>query len=550
MCNFCLYTFGCLDKDTNKGVITTKSRESNLLPYVKDRMNIYKMESISCYEKPQSIAIGTIDEDFAVFYIMLIKLAKSYCFDSDTQIEYIDEMINKLLFDKFGVESIGVKVSENLNAIIKQLIDSKYPVVVPINLYRLFYSGFYLIDDWSHVLVVKGYDDKRRIYHILDSIQCNIEDELQRYQDFAIKYEDLELCLKSFKGDLPWNSVFYYKKERDVDKTQILIWMLKVWADAIEKRQYMQPVLHKYIFREVEERKAQGESTAVSELITSNKVSIWSYMNITKYKEVLINELIGILERYEETEAMRMKLESIGKRLSKVWGNYTARSLIRICKLDYELQTSGVNQKINKSEDELAELLQDIIHLIEASGKVDDSITEEVLCQFENNQDRLITRNKEGILFYFHNNKVYNSWVLDYCPKVILSNSANIHYITVKFKVLEESKTDGFTAGIFIRDSYGKIICWSLDQNNRLICDLLGKKRIMEVKNKKTLDKEIELIFQLQERKLFFGERLEGQDCMYGNVVLDTDVLQAGLMCKTWDNCKRLKVIFYNWDVR
>lgn len=529
-----------------------ENNSANILTFVKDKMNSYKVEQVDCFEKPQSIAIGTINKDFAAYFIMLIKLAKSYYFDTYAAKPDFYDMIEEKMSEYLGIETVKVKVNGNLNTKIREIIDGNYPVVVPINLRKLYYSEHYLVNDCPHLVVVKGYDEEKQLYHILDGIQCKFEDELQRYNDFVIRYEDLEECFEAYSTFCEQDVICYYKKNKDLDETELLKWILLQWTEKIQKREFVQKYFLEFIFSIVKEKIDNGENVKMEDLIADNQVvmlSSRSFVNAGKFKSVACKELNTILERYENGDVLARKLDDILERLMNIWLFYTNRTVLNIYKMNFSILEKEPDEKILKIEDELHDVLLEVINFIDSYNTnytKANNISDKFIC--ENNADGVIYEKNNNIIFKFDNDKCYNSWIFDDCPKILLSTSNNVVRVSTKMKIIHEENKLGFHAGLFFRTVEGNLFCWALENYNNFIFDFVGKCTIKLVQNTKKFHDDLELFLEFSDNKVQFGEVIEGQDRIYGSYDINS-ILQVGVMCKTWEECKALEVEFSHYYV-
>lgn len=65
------------------------------------------------------------------------------------------------------------------------------------NLRELYYSKYYQKDDWGHVFLITGYDEKRDLLNIFDSSQKYTEEHLAKYGAYVMPNEILQKMYNS-----------------------------------------------------------------------------------------------------------------------------------------------------------------------------------------------------------------------------------------------------------------------------------------------------------------------------------------------------------------
>lgn len=168
----------------------------------------------------------------------------------------------------------------------------------------------------------------------------------------------------------------------------------------------------------------------------------------------------------------------------------------------------------------------------------------------ENNEDNLIHMDGDKIIFEFNNNKIYNTWTEDYCPKVYLGDkkyNLNKKYIIYATICIEPGYLETkFEAGIFMRFDKSDMYFGGIDVNNKLVFDCIGKSN-MDIEY--AFPHKITLFIECSDKVAEFGF-MDGNNRiikLHRAIEID-DCIEFGIACKTWGTGKRLKVCFEDYE--
>ncbi|BBC55790.1 hypothetical protein SMNUM_0143 [Streptococcus mutans LP13] len=70
----------------------------------------------------------------------------------------IIESISPVHINKFYINNND----KNINEIIIDSIKTNHAIIIPINLREIYYSSYYNEADWSHPIVINGFDTKKK----------------------------------------------------------------------------------------------------------------------------------------------------------------------------------------------------------------------------------------------------------------------------------------------------------------------------------------------------------------------------------------------------
>ncbi|WP_185601859.1 non-ribosomal peptide synthetase [Paenibacillus sp. 598K] len=172
-----------------------------VLSAVTANKDAFTWEEINCFTKPMAILFEALSPSSYELFLFHVQFALTFFPDGWRQDLFersaephsdFFEMYGKLLQGLFDIaieRRSFVSVSE-MSACLTQAIDNGHPVLIPGDLYGLFYSHHYMSEPHTHYFIVKGYDAKRGLVYLLDNMHTE-EGTRPLYTDFVIRLGDL-----------------------------------------------------------------------------------------------------------------------------------------------------------------------------------------------------------------------------------------------------------------------------------------------------------------------------------------------------------------------
>jgi len=144
---------------------------------------------------------GYLDEYFFAvtilgYVVYIVNGERTLTFDGgDNTLRYYNEELK----DITGIEllNVDVKNSRGFRKKLRGELDNGRAVIVPGDLYELYYCKTYREQHKRHYIIVKGYDAEKDIFYILDNMHLKFGADTS-YYDFMIKSEDLYNLLMSY----------------------------------------------------------------------------------------------------------------------------------------------------------------------------------------------------------------------------------------------------------------------------------------------------------------------------------------------------------------
>lgn len=490
---------------------------SNILPVVGN----IPLDIIDCFDRAIGICLASYNISFRDTYFC-IKLFNRIYFSNTTGKAFLEESIENIR-KFFPLEVRKAYITENICNFLEECSQKGNPIIVPINLKELFYSEQYKILNWAHPIVVKGFDNEKQIFKILDGTQ--LKSDFPEERDFNISYDVLEQSYESYfkninQSEHPYVIVFEKGNYISDSDENLLLWK-KILLDLLNK---------------VNVRKQIQAIESFEKVVT--------LLNFSKRKKKLFKliiekiDSIGLLP-YNDIK----RIESEVKEICNHWE--------KACFLYAKDRLSGSSTcKINVSEEILIKeslLLEKILLNLQKSTfdnlpRVKKSVE---------NDNGIINFSEDEIIFDFKGERLYNSWISDESPKVILGPLENRLEFREEYFIKVGETNASFLAGYFLRLS-DRLYYFGLDSCKRIIVDIAGIES--SVKQVVVDTDSVYLQLRLCEGNIYFLYKLNEEDAY---TLLLSEVLTSekrmksyGIGCKTYDSPQPLRVVYSSLKIR
>ena len=503
---------------------------------IKDTKNVYDLDKVDCFERPTAIILESIDKDYSGYYLMFRKLFQVYSPDAGKS--YYSELtknIGNTIFDKLGITCVNETVPDLRKALIER-IDAQTPVLIPGNLMELYYSMYYKNRNWPHSFLIRGYDSENDLFHILDYTQITASDVKRpyvAYEPFVMRGRDLEAVYNGFAFFDP-NPFITYLVKRDgsvpLDKKELLLAFLRLLNQKMDDNVFFEESISAEIIALVKNHTAADSETIDELLHLLNKSP--------KRKDAMISEMLHLLKNYALPDDVYLKMERLRTDILQTWTVIIGKFYKNFLKRVYEsLDLTEVIQ--------LERNLYDLARL-SLSGLPKTSSNDALFC--ENNDDQIIEILGERVAFSFAN-KTYNSFIRDDCPKVIFKDPAvNGNFIfSTRAVVPRDNVEEGFLAGIFIRYKNGTLFFWGIDNDECLVFDFAGKGNLYRKYDDRS---DHTFVIQAVDQVLYYGVAEDNVTTILGSRNFSEGIAEVGLACKTWEDCKGIKVVFEEFALK
>jgi len=301
----------------------------NINENIKPNKDDYNFDQLSCFEKAIGIAVDGFNDEYSGIFYMYIKLYQVYnrvnqennIFKQYT-IEVAEEIINK----KFGLCCIThTTTKEDLIPFINEKIDLGSPVLVIANLRELYYSKQYQQEDWSHLFIVKGYDNEKSIYKILDNL--HIDPDRGQYRDFVLEYETMKKVFDphSFKES---NGIIYFSHGKPRESFSIFLDCINSYLSEMSEQPYKEIDYINCLMKNMGSTRNKKQIDFMGKIVNVN-VFINKIINTIKFKRIFFQELLWNVSKYLEDSNSIKELDGLVTLLIGKWEFVIHKSIIK-----------------------------------------------------------------------------------------------------------------------------------------------------------------------------------------------------------------------------
>lgn len=490
---------------------------------IKDTVAKYSLDYLDCFERPVAIAINYLKPDYDKLYIAYRKLYHSFALKENN-----GYLLENVYEDEIGIHAHKVEIQDNLTDMLIQLIDKGHPVVVPGDLFALYYSTHFMTDNWMHLFLIKGYDTEKKLFYMLDNIQQQTPDNIPRYFDFPIRFEDLEQIFREYSKN--YKSEIYYYETVDSKLTfkDRLMQCVQLFRLAIQEEKYL-----------------EIQFTSADILPEEKRTYVDYLMNCPKYRTLAFESLITCLSSYSYNIS---RLEQLKEQIKKEW-----ITINNVFSLKFLRDKTGnvhypISDALKKLELDVTNELDNVLAYLANTDSLEVSPY-----TYENNEDQLISYQNNSYCFHFTNEQVYNTWFSDYAPKVIVYNEKqplpHFHF-QVTCQAFIDHSNEGHQEGIFLRTADNHMFMFALDHLKKLAFDLVGLDNIGYFDLPIPKSSQTTLFVKRTQEQLICGViDKEQQEHPVSAIPFKELVTQIGFFCKTWNQNTELKYVFTNYKL-
>lgn len=491
----------------------------NSISNIKDTIGNYSLDYLDCFERPISIAVNFIKQGYGNLYIAYRKLFQSFSITREKEDRFFETYP-----DLTGIEAHTIEIHDNLTETIISLLDQNHAVLVPGDLIALYYSSHYMKDNWNHLFLIKGYDRKRSLFHMLDSIQQRTDDGIPKCIDFPIRFSDLEAIFQAFALNEKPVITYFQIPDSDTSFQERVLKCCKSFMENIVDENYIEKRMNVPIVNDPNKR-----------------VYINLLMNCPKYRFASLDSLLTCLDSLSYDS---QKLRQTAENLKTEWTKNNQVFSLTLLKAKEGVLHYPVNSTLKALEQDFQKEMSSAIAYLSSHKQESD----QTAC-YLNNEDKIIMKTGSGTVFHFHNGKTYDSWLGDDSPKVaVYSEKTPIEDFDfqISYHSFMESSVEGHEEGIYFKTSDDDLFMYGIDYLQNISLDYAGKTHIgyydnVPLKEERTLKlerkgKQLVLSVILKDDSLFPVHTMQFEEGIY----------EIGFFAKTWNTYTELKFEFYD----
>lgn len=447
---------------------------------VSENNDQYEWRQLDCFYRPLAILFESFKHEYFDLFLFYVSFYTCFMADGwfteslkkyDTPHILFFDFCNKFLNKRFGlkVNKLDVSSEEELHAKIRNEINNGSPVIVPIDLFSVYYFERYMEEHHRHYLVIKGYSDKKKLYYIVDNIHLD-GGASTIYKDFNMKQSELyEMFETYYKNFAPEKSPYFWSLSRDEQNDKDI-----TYADAlIEHYELLKKVESntsdiKYLFCEaINQMQSSGNAE-------NCQAAVW----LTNFKDVYYDLLCKFLLKTSLCEKDISPLKDIITSIKKAWKEIELSVMDRVAEKNSDF--TSLEPLVKEAAAKEKTFREMIIGLIEKSGieKVKKQLQSGNLSAFaeKNNLKANIITQKDKIRMELSSKVVYNTWLTnDEAPQMLISLKHDKDF-TIESRVtnidVKNPKSDCCLSGLIVKFKNGTklMFCIYKDGDVEILC--------------------------------------------------------------------------------
>ncbi|MCO6018454.1 hypothetical protein CKN86_01320 [Carnobacterium divergens] len=497
-----------------------KNKKIKVLPTVDN----YSLDLVNCFERSFGLCVNMKGYSFSDLLFMMNDFVRSYGIAGKEFSIFEREIF--LCEQLFHLDIKKNVVFNELKTCIKDCLVKDCLVLVPGNLKELYYADQYKEIDWPHLFLITGFDEKKQLFYLMDSTQLKSNDPQEK--EFVI---DQDYLTKIFIG--------YFEAFQTTGPSFILS---VDFSKSIEKKEKIVQNCFELILSRYEKKLVYQEVILMKQ-IKNIQNEIYSIFNMPKRKKFLYERLRKLcLEYYLIDEETSINMINEENKLIELWQMYInifyKNKLQRVSLIDEDL-LSQIRIKEEYLERIIKKATSKFLNNLSASKGTQD-VTKEGGFNFENNEDKIIFKKENKYCFTFQENKLYNTWIDDECPKVFIDKRNNTDF-NIRICIKENSYNTDFVAGIYIRTT-SDLFFFGIDSCRRINID--KTKKINSIKQYIGEVKKADLRIRFEDGECNFYYRINEEYILLHKEVLEDEMIEYGLSCKTYTKAQPLKICF------
>ncbi len=329
----------------------------------------YGWTDIDCFNRPVSIIMANVNEDFYKIYLFYVCFFHSFfidkwypnLFEEEFPQQSFKEFYNNFLKKKLGIEfCMQVVVNEkDFHKNIEMQVDQGNIIIVPCDIFDLYYYYNYKLEHIEHYFVIDGYNEEKQVYHILDTLHVDLAKNAV-YREFYIKYDEIYKLMNDFflnMTSMCKNKFFwYFKKIRDTNYCFV--------DCAKEYKQLVSDILNSKINIEFVETQAikRIEIAVKNDDVNLFELNIERVFKRSNYKTIYYDMLINLLIELKVDKKDISNIKSLISNLLSGWEKIRNKIVYETLNQSYNFKSFDEDiKKLIKSEDDFLQKISKII---------------------------------------------------------------------------------------------------------------------------------------------------------------------------------------------
>lgn len=450
-----------------------KANRFKLIKSVVENNDSYTWQELNCFYRPAAILYESYAQGYFDIFLFMVSYYSTHMaggwftnvFESGIFHEFF-KFHQNVMKPKTGLsfETESFRDETEMHCKLKDALNGDSPVLVPIDLYGLYYTQGYRRSSHRHYLIVKGYDEEREIYHILDNMQID-NGAYTVYKDFSIRSGELykmnclyfeNCCPESEPGQM-WVLRKDHEFQKEAYSVNELLRDHRIHLNAVGCNKAEVHFLEYELYRRRDK-------------INMDEVN--SSFTVLNFKPVYYDLLYRMIKKCGGGETEIAYLKDFAEKeaclcndiklaiLDAAAGNKTDEKELQL-KFDRKLRL----------EKEFRNKLENTMGRLDISIHTERSDEQDIFGLFKEKNYRKaeIIRGSEKIIFKLDSGTAYDTWdIHDNAPQLLTYPGVNEKFILETRVKLDNIAIGPYQAGLIVFLKTGVKILFGMDKGHRM----------------------------------------------------------------------------------
>ncbi|MNW44431.1 hypothetical protein D3C74_216660 [compost metagenome] len=540
------------------------NKSINFIDEIIGNNDSYSWKEVNCFFKPMAILCNSFNKNFFDIFLFYTSFFNSYQIDGWFSTNWLTEsIVNKqnqkkdfsgffdnVLEDRLGLslKRVYFSTEEEMHSKIISEVDKRNRILVPGDLFAIYYDDCYKTKSHGHFFIIKGYDLKKKIYYILDTIHLD-NGSNAIYKEFIIDFTMLSEACKYFFIDF-----HSYQKGR-------YFWLIT----QNDNKNYFNYVRSLLDYRELLEN--ENPDTTSKKYIEEEFIKIFQNNN----KSVEVEQEICVKDMFVRSNFRKVHYDILFKMLREVTSDSPLSFQLHEEKLailkSWKIVRNKIAVMITKKQNNYDILITQINEILENESNFKNSLIhfidtsdlkKKLLENMNQKSSQFIVKNRNEADVIFENDRIivthsilksYNTWVTQDYGVELLVNQEYINNFSIETEIqIKNNDFRGcYRCGIIIRFEDGNKFLFGIDIEDTITvhCPEYGETSLLHKESFYSNSVNLKVTNNSNYYMFYVKTSLDNEwNCVH-KCLLSSKTMSFGLLSATWETIDH-EVTFIN----
>ncbi|MCX8128665.1 MAG: amino acid adenylation domain-containing protein [Clostridia bacterium] len=514
----------CVHEILDENNRETEHKRNKILPSVVENIDNYSWHELNCFFRPMAIMYESYKSGYFEVFLFLTSYYCTHMVDGwfvnalESGIFYeFFEFHESIMAPKTGLsfKTNNYEDEADMHRKIREQLDSNCPVMVPGDLSALHYDKMYRRSSHKHFFIIKGYDEERKIYHILDNSHID-GGSSTIYKDFTIPFGEMyEMNMLYFKNMYPdFKKGHFWSLMQNRDLKCDSCSQIKLLKEHLLHLCTVRGNSSIINYPEYELFKRMGNRLTMEE--SENMLLVLNFKPV--YHDLLYRFLKSAGVEHSTIDI----LKDFAGKASECWGDIRLGLYDAASGSTVDLNTLEVSiEKSIDLEKAFFKELEKVLFMIDLESLINKEEDERKSSLFfeKNYKKANIIKEKDKIRFEHSKHTTYATWdIEDNAPQLLINPATDNDFILSARVSIEGKVGDPYLSGliVFLGNGTKFMYCLNTGRSLALFCPEKGES--CNLYEKAFPGTDIYLKIEKDGNKIYFYSRkdkLSGWECNY-----------------------------------